>query len=579
MKGSIFLKVFATTVVLLILLALFFLIFSFPTIRAHYLRTLARDLENLGRVLQPTVLSYLEGEKFDELDRFVKNQGREIRTRLTVVDGTGKVLADSEEDPAVMENHRFRPEIFEALQGRSGQALRYSSTVKEDMLYVAIPIEREGAIIGVIRASLFISEIDLLLSSTKRDIVTATAMIVAIGLLGAYVFSRSLVRPFRELATAFREVGAGNLQTKMSLRFKDEWKDVASSFNAMTEQMRSLLADVRSRKEELDSILTSMREALLVLDKAGKIVLSNPSARRILGQDTLEENFYWQVIRAAGFAELVERLRKEKGSCAGEINLGERTYFGSATFLPAQDRMVIVLTDVTEMQALARVKRDLVLNISHELRTPLTAIKGFAETLASEVGDNQRTYVETILRHTDRLVRILDNLLLLSRLEEPSTELERKSVDVGSLVAHLLKLFETKAQEKNLVLRFEAEPDLPAIEADPFLLEQVVINLIDNAFKYTERGEVRVSLAKKGHYLMLEVADTGIGLAEEDKQRIFERFYVVDKSRSRKLGGSGLGLSIVKHIVGLHGGTIEVDSRLGEGSKFSVFLPLSLSRR
>lgn len=575
MKRSIFIKVFLTTAVLLALLALVFLLFSFQTIRAHYLRTLARDLENLSRVLRPIVLSYLEGEKFGQLDRFLKDQGRDIRTRLTVIDRTGKVLADSEDDPALMENHRFRPEVLEALQGRKGQALRYSSTVKEDMLYVALPLEKEGSVVGVIRASLFISEINILLSSTKRDIVTATGIIVALAFLGAYLFSRSLTRPIRELASAFRRVAAGNFETKMSLRFKDEWKDVASSFNAMTEQIRSLLTDLRSRKEEMDSILASIREALLVLDKAGKIVLSNPSARKIFGQDSLEGKFYWQVIRAAAFADLVEGLRKEKGSCSRQINLGERIYLGSASFLEAQDRMVIVLSDLTEVEALARVKRDLVLNIAHELRTPLTAIKGFAETLAGEVGDSQKTYVNTILRHTDRLVRIVDNLLLLSRLEEPSTELERKAVDVSSLVANVLKLFEPKAKEKDLALSFEVSADLPVIEADPFLLEQVVINLVDNALKYTDRGEVRVFLARKGSCLVLEVADTGIGIPEEDRQRIFERFYVVDKSRSRKLGGSGLGLSIAKHIVNLHGGMVEVDSRIGEGSRFRVILPLS----
>jgi two-component system phosphate regulon sensor histidine kinase PhoR len=577
MKRSIFLKVFSSYVLLLFSLTALFLLFSFRTIKSHYLNILARDLENLSRGLDASILSLLEQNRLDELDAFSKRLGKEINTRLTVIDPEGIVLADSEKDPEKMENHKFRPEVYEALQGRSGHSLRYSSTVREEMLYVALPLEKEGRIIGAIRASLFIKDINVLLSALRTDIGRAVVIIMVLSVVVAFVFSRNLTQPIRDLAKEFGRVAGGDFDAKLSLRYRNEWRDVATSFNAMTEEIKTLFANLRSRKEELDNILGSMREGLLILGKNGKIVSSNESAKKIIGQDWLEGKFYWEVVRATSFAELVDKVRKEKRDCVGEVTLGEKYFLSSASFLPSQNQIIITLSDMTEMQNLARMKKDLVLSVSHELRTPLTAIKGFAETLAGEVEDRNKSYVVPILRNTDRLIRIVENLLVLSELEETGVRLEREDVDLRTLVENILKIFEPRVQGKNLGLRFEADGDLPSIKGDSFRIEQMVINLIDNAVKYTDEGEVRVSLRKKQNNLILEVRDTGIGIPEENQARIFERFYVVDRSRSRKLGGAGLGLSIVKHIVDLHGGTIGLESKIGLGSTFTVVLPLMAS--
>jgi len=577
MKRSIFFKVFSSYVLLLFSLTALFLLFSFRTIKIHYLNTLARDLENLGHGLDVSVLSLLEENRLDELDAFLKRLGKEINTRLTVVDAEGVVLADSDEDPGKMENHRFRPEIYEALQGRRGRALRYSNTVKEEMLYVTLPIEKDAKIIGAVRASLFIKNISVLLSALRTEIGRAVAIILVLSLIVAFVFSRNLTQPIRDLAKAFRRVAGGDFNAKLGLRYRDEWRDVATSFNAMTEEIKMLFANLRNRKEELANILASMREGLLVLDKNGKIVSSNESAKKIIGQESLEGKFYWEVIRVTSFAELLDKVRKEKKDCVGEVTLGEKYFLSSASFLSSQEQVIMTLSDVTEMQNLARMKKDLVLSVSHELRTPLTAIKGYAETLAGEVEEKNRAHVLPILRNTDRLIRIVENLLVLSELEEKGIHLEREDVDLRMLVENTVNIFEPRAREKGLNLFFEAEGDLPSILGDSFRIEQMVINLVDNAVKYTDKGEVRISLRKRQNNLALEVADAGIGIPEESLARIFERFYVVDRSRSRKLGGAGLGLSIVKHIVDLHGGTIRVKSKTGQGSTFTVILPLIAS--
>ncbi len=574
MKRSIFLRVFGSYVLLVFSLTALFLLFSFRTIKSHYLNILARDLENLSRGLDLSILSLVEENRLDELDAWLKRLGKRINTRLTVVDAEGVVLADSEEKPEKMESHRFRPEVYDALQGKSGRALRYSSTVREEMLYVAVPLEKGEKIIGAVRASLFIKDINVLLSVLRTDIVRAVMMIMAFSLVVAFIYSRNLTRPVRDLAMAFRRVAGGDFSAKVSLLYRNEWRDVATSFNAMTEKIKTLFANLRSRNEELDNILASMREGLLVLEKNGKIISGNESAKKIIGQESLEGKFYWEVVRATSFAELLDKARKEKKDCVGEVTLGEKYYLSSASFLPSGEQVIMTLSDMTEIQNLARMKKDLVLSVSHELRTPLTAIKGFAETLAGEVEEKNRSHVLPILRNADRLIRIVENLLVLSELEEKGIQLEREDVDLRLLVESILKIFEPRAREKNLGLRFEADGDVPSVQGDSFRIEQMVINLVDNAIKYTDQGEVRVSLKKGLNSLVLEVRDTGTGIPEESQERIFERFYVVDRSRSRKMGGAGLGLSIVKHIVNLHGGTIRVESKIGQGATFAVSLPL-----
>ncbi|MEW5902540.1 MAG: ATP-binding protein, partial [Acidobacteriota bacterium] len=224
---------------------------------------------------------------------------------------------------------------------------------------------------------------------------------------------------------------------------------------------------------------------------------------------------------------------------------------------------MVTLHDLTEVKNLARIKKDFVLNVSHELRTPLTAIRGYAETIEVEADEKTRSYAGAILRHTDRLVKIVDDLLTLAAIEEKGAGPELEEVNLGELAEETVKIFEPRAKEKNLAFSLTSDPDLPRVKGDPFRLEQMLINLIDNAIKYTDKGEVRVSLLKRENGVVIEVADTGIGIPEEEHGRVFERFYVVDKSRSRQLGGTGLGLSIVKHIAQAHGGRVELRSTPG----------------
>ncbi len=573
MKRSLFLKVFGGYVGLLLLLAAAFLLLSFRTIKRHYMDTLAGELESVGRALDVRILDLLDQNRLADLESFLRENGKKVGARLTVVDPEGTVKAESEENPAGMESHRYRPEISEALQGHTGRALRYSDTLKAQMLYVALPLVRGGRMEAVLRLSLFVRNIDVLLRAIRMDIGRAVGVLIIISVFGAFLFSRSLTRPMGQLIQASRRVAAGDFSARVKVRSADEWRDLAATFNETIARVETLFHDLKKRKEELDNIMASMQEGLLVIDRTGKIMLANRSAKAIIGLDTLEGKFYWEVIRITPFVDHISRVKAEKTSRLEEFVFGDKTILCQVAFLPIQEGVVVTLHDITEVQNLARIKKDFVLNVSHELRTPLTAIKGYAETLEEESDARTKGYAETILRHTDRLIRIVEDLISLASLEEKDLADEPERINLKPIAENVVRIFEPRAKEKNLELRFEAAVDLPPVDGDPFRLEQIFINLVENAVKYTEKGSVYVRLEKAGGGVVIEVRDTGIGIPLKDQSRVFERFYVVDKSRSRKTGGTGLGLSIVKHIVLLHGGRIDVQSTLGVGSTFRVFLP------
>lgn len=577
MKKSIFVKVFCAYFLMVVTLSALILIFSFKTIRNHYLATLTHDLKNLGTTLLLKATPLLAENHFEELDALVKRLGQDISTRITIIDPVGVVVADSEKNPKLMENHKTRPEILQVLEGKIGTSLRFSTTVKEEMLYVALPIELNGNIVGVLRVSLFLKDINRLLSTLKTHIIYSALIIALISLLGALIFSRSLSKPIRELSNASRKVASGDFNVRVFLKNKDELRELADSFNYMTDQIRTLFTQLSRQKEELDSIISSIQEGLLVFDKNGKILLTNESFKKIVQSSDIEGKFYWEVVREPHFGELIKRVRDEKRNYTEEVALHDKIFLCSTTFLGTREEIVVILYDITEMKNIEKIKKDFVVNISHELRTPLTAIKGFVETLEEEIDEKNRHYVDIIRKHTDRLINIVKDLLTLSELEEKGTTLELEEVHLGNMMERVFKIFDPQMREKKLMRELKVEDALPFIKADSFKLEQAFVNLIDNAVKYTEQGKITLSLKQRDNQVMIEVEDTGIGIPDEHIPRIFERFYVVDKSRSKRLGGTGLGLSIVKHIVHLHNGTIDVKSTPNQGTTFSITLPITLS--
>ena len=577
MKRSFLSKIFIGYLLIIFVLSSLILVFSLNTIREFYRDTLTGHLKTLSYTLNSEVAHLLDTGHANQLDGFIKNLGSKIHTRVTIIATDGTVLADSEQDIRSMENHSHRPEVVEALQGKTGKSIRFSSTVNRDMLYVAVPIETDGKITGVIRTSLFLSDIDNLLTNLNYHVAGISLGIVFVALFAAYLISKSIVQPIRHLTLAATKVASGDFSSRVFLKSKDELRGLADSFNRMNEEMGRMFLELGQQKDELKSIIDSLQEGLLVLDRQGRVIRSNESFRKIIGTTAVEGKSYWEILRNPRLTELVKNAGDRREKFMEELTIGNRVFMCSGAPLEGGEGIVSVFSDITEIKNVEKVKKDFVSNVSHELRTPLTSIKGYAETLRNEVDTVPgKKYLETIERNTDRLINIVNDLLLLSGLEERAV-LELEDIDLVGFLENIIRIFDQRLKDKQLSLAIDVKENLPPIRADRFKLEQMLVNLLDNAVKYTDHGEITVSMDVHEKRVRLQVSDTGIGIPKDDIPRIFERFYVVDKSRSRRSGGTGLGLSIVKHIVLLHHGTIDIESALGKGTSVTVTLPTDLS--
>ncbi len=352
---------------------------------------------------------------------------------------------------------------------------------------------------------------------------------------------------------------------------------LAGGFNEAAATTGKLVQDLSERTSQFHAILESTSGPIAVLDGKGGFVYANAAFRALGAVDAIEGRDYREVISDPELLAALGGAIGSGGAGCGRIAGGGRTWAYSFTGVSGQDQVVFTLADITEMANLAATKRDFAVNVAHELRTPLTAIRGFAETLAENARGEEVRYVGTILRNTDRLISLVRDVQTLAVLESPGSAPGFQAVDLGALTSTVLELFRPAAAAKGLGLQF-VSGDVPPVEGDAFRLEQVLVNLFDNALKYTEKGSVRVSLREEDDMAVLEVSDTGQGIPADEIPRLCERFYVVDKSRSRSLGGTGLGLAIVKHIVALHGGSLEIRSEVGTGSVFTVRLPLHPAR-
>ena len=573
MRRPVFLKLFISYLLLILVVAGLILALVFHSLSSHSVETSTRSLQNLGLALRHQVGPLIADNLPGELHSLVSGIGEETHTRITVIDDRGRVLADSENTAQTMENHGNRPEVLTALGGSMGRSVRYSTTLDKDMLYVALPLEPDGETQPVLRMSMPLEDIDILLRSMRAGALEIAAIIAALSLLIAFFFSHAVSRPIRELGRASRRIAEGDFGTRVVLRTGDEIQELSESFNDMAERIERSFTEISQSREELEGILSSMSEGLLVLDLQGKIQLANQSAREIAGAEGIVGRCPWEVIRSQRLNELLEQAPQQPVS--GEIELGEKIYLCSLTPVRSGKTRVMLLHDITGMKRLEKIKRDLAVNVSHELRTPLTAIKGFTETLMEECAESHQEYLWIIKRHTDRLMNIVTDLLDLSELEAEETRLHVEDVHLGELIENVLSIFEPVLAGKNLTSVIEGTRAGVVIKADPFRLEQLFTNLVDNAVKYTENGGITISLGSSQNIAVVKVADTGVGIPREHLGRIFERFYTADKSRSRRLGGTGLGLSIVKHIVTLHRGTIHVASRPFEGTTFTITLPLT----
>jgi two-component system phosphate regulon sensor histidine kinase PhoR len=555
-------------------------------------RVRARELAHLERALERDALLVRElvggrpltREASTELQELALRASRAASGRITLVAPDGSVVADSDvadEALAGIENHAARPEVAAALAGRIGRDERRSATVGRRFLYLGVPAgPRAGG--GAIRLAVDLSAVEREAAALRRDLLAAALLGLAVVVPLALWLSRVALRPLREVAEAVARVAEGDLERRLPRAAGDDLGRIAAAVNEMAEQLRARLRELVEDKERLQAVLSGMVEGVLVVDAERRVVLANPRLRELFsfrgdaaGRDLFE------VVRRADLAEALDEAARGGGPVVRDLETSgpePRQLELHAVRFPTGGALlgvVAVLHDVTELHRLERMRRDFVANVSHELKTPLTAIRGFAETLAAGgvPEAERRSHLDVVLRHAERLARLIDDLLELSRIEGQRGPLERTEVDVARAAALALRDLAPQLEARGLRASLAAGACGRAC-ADRRAVEQILANLLDNACKYTEPGgRIEVRIAEAGGRVRVEVEDSGIGIPPEDLPRVFERFYRVDKARSRDLGGTGLGLAIVKHLVQALGGQVSVRSAPGSGSTFTVLLP------
>lgn len=517
------------------------------------------------------------------------NIGNALGLRVTIIALDGKVLGDADltrEQLLAVENHAGRLEVKDALVKGFGVSRRFSYTIKTDMLYMAIPFGK-GNDKGVLRFSVPLHDIGLLEARMHRVVGISIIGILLLSLGLTFLVSVFVSRPLSEMSTIAKAMAQGDFSKKASIRSRDEIGELAQSLNLMSEEIKDKIEKINSERAKLDLVLSSMFEGVIVTDDKEKIILMNPSLRKIFFVDTNPEGKKpLEVIRNTAVGEMVDRILKGKQHLATEeitVNIPEEKILRvNGVPIMRNNRLegaILVFHDITQLRRLEQIRQDFVANVSHELRTPISSIKGYAETLlegALKDKDNAKEFISIIYQDSNRLANLINDLLDLSKIESGKMKMSLVSLDTVSVIKRAVTVIENQARAKSIALKINLAQGLPKIKADETRFSQVMINLLDNAIKYSsEGGSATISAKVVGDALQIDISDTGIGISEKDIPRIFERFYRVDKARSRELGGTGLGLSIVKHIVSAHGGQVWVKSELGLGSTFSFTIPLA----
>ncbi|MGW8255861.1 MAG: ATP-binding protein [Thermoguttaceae bacterium] len=564
-------------------------LYASSALRTFHLEQIKAGLEARALLVEDLFLPQIEKGDFQRIDALCKELGKKASTRITVILPGGKVVGDSDEWPRKMDNHGDRPEIIRAFAGETGDSERFSYTLKEYRKYVAVPLRKDDKIVGVLRTSLSMSVLDRAISAIQSRIALGGLIIAALTIIVSLWISRRFTRPLERLRVGARHFAGGNLTHKLPLGGSQEICDLADTLNQMAAELDEKIRGIVEQRNEREAILASMVEGVLAVDTEERLIRLNQTAARLIGVDPAwaQGRMLQEVVRNHELQQLVANTLATQQPQEDEIQLrenggGERYLHAHGAVLRNANNKeagaVVVLHEVTRLKKLEKVRRDFVANVSHELRTPVTSIKGFVETLldgAMNNADELHRFLQIVAVQTDRLNAIIEDLLTLSRIEQ-ETEKAEIILSPGSVknVLHAaIQVCELKAADKKLRIELSCQESLQAPINAP-LLEQAIINLLDNAVKYsTPGGVIHLGAQAVGKEVVIQVRDHGCGIAREHLPRIFERFYRVDKARSRKLGGTGLGLAIVKHIAQAHGGRADVESIVEQGSTFFIYLP------
>ncbi len=603
-QKRLFWQIFPATLAIILLSILAVGWYSSYLAKSFYLRESAANLLDRAHIIKAHIVDILESGTSAQLQQLAVESGRASTTRITVIGENGVVLADTEENPKNMDNHRQRPEINEAFSGTPGSSLRFSNTLGERMLYSAIPItfsqsgadgpDPAGSMV-VLRLSMPVTAIDAALSALNGRLLFGTIIAVLVAFLVTLFVSRNISHPLEEMTQRAEFYSRGDFSRKMLIKKATASREVtmlAMAMDRMADQLDDMIKTIINQRNQLETVFSSMVEAVIAVDRQEKIISINSAAAEMftVGRERAEGLLVQGVIRNAAIHQQIRIVLKSGGVLEEEIILadGSEQRFLQTHVVALADGdgsstgALVVFNDVTRLRRLEKVRRDFVANVSHELRTPITSIRGYVETLlegAMDDPENGRTFLETVLRQSEQLSEIIDDLLVLSRIEQDADNKEMRFERqlLQPVLEDAIQTCLHKARQREISLLLDCDADIQ-VNINRTLFEQAVVNLVVNAVTYSGSGdrvtvESRRKKTAEQPQVEIRVIDNGVGIAADHLPRLFERFYRSDKARSRKIGGTGLGLSIVKHIVQAHGGNVEVTSTPGEGSTFMIRLP------
>ncbi|MBW2434861.1 MAG: PAS domain-containing protein [Deltaproteobacteria bacterium] len=555
--------------------------------RHFFLDRTTDDLNVRAILLEKQVIAHIVPLDPPTVDSICKAIGGQSATRFTIILPSGKVIGDSQETPRLMDNHAKRPEIAKALNGDIGSSIRYSDTLLQHMMYVARPLKKNGTIQAVIRASIPITSIDQELRSIQLKIAIGGFLIAMFATGISFLISRRITRPIVAMKKSADHFANGKFNHRLTAPDSEEMSGLAEALNQMASQLDNRIKTIINQRNELKTVLSSMTEGVVAVDKKERIISMNQAASELFecDPDRGQGQDIGEVVRNLPLQQFIRKAISDREPDEDDIVLyqnGERKLNLKSSPLMDAGRehigTLVIINDVTQLRRLENIRKDFVANVSHEIKTPLTAIKGFVETLHQgnvESSDETDRFLGIVNKHVNRLVSVIEDLLLLSRIEQEdeSNAIQLEIGNIKDVFQSAFQICRSKSEEKNIDVRFDSDQSMTA-HFNPTLIEQAVVNLLDNAIKYSDPDSIiDVKAIQDASEIIISVKDQGSGIAQKHLPRLFERFYRVDKARSRKLGGTGLGLAIVKHIAQAHGGHVAVESQLGKGSTFYIYLP------
>jgi len=522
------------------------------------------------------------------IDEQCKVIGETIGTRVTVILPSGIVVGDSYSDIKMMGNHLRRPEIIDALKNKKGVSIRYSSTFNKNMMYIALPVMLEEKVIAVVRTSISISAIDREIKSVRNNILIAMMFTILIAAIVSLYVARRITHPIEQMKKKAAKFAHGDLNERLAEPESEELSELAATMNRMAQNLDQKIKDFTNRSMELEAVHTSMLEGVIAIDKHKKIITINDTAAKLFEfpASQLKARGIFEVAKNFEFQNFIKKALATHEPVEEDIVITRDedliiNIHSTALYDTGNTRMgtLIIFHNITRIRRLENMHKAFAANVSHELKTPLTTIKGFIETLQKMMTSNDtresEKFLKIIEKNVNRMVELINDLLSLSKLERLEGSLiQFENQHIATLIQGVVNTCHANIQAKNIIVSVDCPDDLTAM-VDSSLMEQAILNLVDNAVKYSqENSSVSITAAKKGDFIDIMVKDEGCGISKEHLSKIFNRFYRIDKARSRNEGGTGLGLAIVKHIVRYHHGKIGVESKKYEGSSFEITIPI-----